>query len=621
MPNTVSVFDFGEIPEHGLYMAMEYVPGRDLGALLAADGPFSERSAIGIAVQVLNSLAEAHDAGIIHRDIKPANLMLLRTREAKDFVKVLDFGIARLVDKGEAHTASAFQGTPEYAAPEQIRGEAVDARADLYALSATMFELVVGRPPFVADSPVEVCVAQLTTEPPRPRALAPQAEISPAFEEVLLRALAKRPEDRFQSADQMRAELEMLGDRYSQKIGAVQVKALRDAVAVDESIAQRTDWDAFDRAFRRRIRVRRGVMIGVALASLLGVVFAVVAVVRQTRAQHASVQRAAYTDEREPNDRAEQANVVALGRVVRGTIGRRLSDSESDVDAFQFTVPAPGPARVTVRASAIPNVNLAIELLGRRQEPAPGRRVVYKTLARVDDQPLNSLLSEQMDDLLLPAGVYVVQLRDRRRPSEKDVIRPRENSTDRYELIITTEPEDPLAEIEPNDTRDELGAPRSMALPVFGHAGPAAPREIVGGVATARWSDDEYLFAIGERATRACALLLGTRETALGLQVSSPGGSARPTRVVQHEREIETACVSHPRLLSVRVELDAGGQLDDRYLLVAIDDSEAGLAGVERAATRLKEENRPADAKRLLARAIAELPKAPWAAPTHTDTP
>ena len=601
--NTVCVFDFGEIPEHGLYMAMEYVPGRNLGTLIEADGPFSERAAIGIAIQVLHSLAEAHDAGIIHRDIKPPNLMLLRTRDAKDFVKVLDFGIARLVGSGPAQSDGSFQGTADYAAPEQIRGQAVDARADLYALAATLFDLVTGRPPFVGATPVEVCVAQLTQAPPPPRTVLPSAEISPAFEAILLRALAKSPDERFPSADAMRAELESLGERYSTKLGVAQLKALRDAVPVDDSIAQRDDWDAFERDLRRSNRIRRFIALALAVL-MLGALTAVAVVLVRSNRVAPVVQRAASTDEHEPNNSAAEANVVTPGHVIRGTIGPRLSDTDSDLDAFQFTVLEGAPRRARLRVSAVPNVNLAMELVAAKT--SADRHVVYRTLARVDDQALNSTLPEALDDLVLAPGVYAVQLLDRRRVGEKEVTRPRENSTDRYELTVELEPDDPLFEEEPNDTQDDLQragiGPRPLARPVFGHTGLYAARETVAGGSASRWSDDEYVYTLGPAATRACALLLGVADTALSLTITPRPkiGTSAPAHATQHDHELASVCMPAKAELDVRVELGLGGTLDERYLLVVISDGEGGAAGAAVAADRLRQLGRKADATRLL---------------------
>jgi serine/threonine-protein kinase len=150
---------------------MEYVSGRDLAAILRTEGSLSEARVAEIGTQILLSLAEAHDAGIVHRDIKPANVMLLRTRDERDFAKLLDFGIAKLKVAGsKAGNITAigdFVGTPEYLSPEQARGEELDPRSDLYSLGALLYELCGGAPLFVGTTPLAV-VSQHLTQPPVP---------------------------------------------------------------------------------------------------------------------------------------------------------------------------------------------------------------------------------------------------------------------------------------------------------------------------------------------------------------------------------------------------------------------------------------------------------------------
>jgi serine/threonine-protein kinase len=175
-PHTIGVFDFGEVgaAADGFYLAMEYVPGKDLARVLRDGGPIGEARAAEIGQQVLGALAEAHDAGIVHRDMKPGNVMLMQTRSGEDFVKVLDFGIAKLREDGAATTAAgAIVGTPNYLPPEQARGDAADARSDLYALGCVLYELVAGRPPFVAPNPMAVVSAHLSQPPPPLASVAP----------------------------------------------------------------------------------------------------------------------------------------------------------------------------------------------------------------------------------------------------------------------------------------------------------------------------------------------------------------------------------------------------------------------------------------------------------------
>lgn len=202
-PAIVSVYDTGYegvegAPGDGLhipFMVMEYVAGRSLRDLLEAGGLALEES-IHYQVEILAALECSHRAGIVHRDIKPANVMV--TPEGA--VKVVDFGIARAT-AGSAATMTQTQavlGTALYLSPEQVRGEAVDARSDLYSAGCLLYELLTGRPPFVGDSLVSVAYQHVYEEPAP--ASAYSRDLTPALDSVFAKALAKAPKDRFQSA-------------------------------------------------------------------------------------------------------------------------------------------------------------------------------------------------------------------------------------------------------------------------------------------------------------------------------------------------------------------------------------------------------------------------------------
>ena len=202
-PHTIAVFDFGELEANeGFYLVMEYLHGENLAAALQREGRMPEARAAAIGDQLLGALGEAHEAGIVHRDVKPANVMLLRPRNDSDFAKLVDFGIAEIEGQGPG----GGLGTPTYLSPEQASGGAPDARSDLYSLGAMLYEMVGGRPPFVADNPMAVVAAHLHETPGALRDLSP--DVSKGFAAVVHRALAKRPEDRFRSSDEMRAALQ-----------------------------------------------------------------------------------------------------------------------------------------------------------------------------------------------------------------------------------------------------------------------------------------------------------------------------------------------------------------------------------------------------------------------------
>ncbi|MFT3708744.1 MAG: serine/threonine-protein kinase [Archangium sp.] len=211
-PNAISVLDFGQADDGAMYIAMEYVAGKDLHAILSREWPLMESRVIRVMSQVLSALADAHSAGVIHRDLKPENIMVEQRRGEADFVKVLDFGIAKIVDgtdeDGPALTRAGFVcGTPEYMSPEQARGAQLDHRSDLYAVGVILYQLMCGMLPFDSDSAVGFATKHLTEVPPPPTKRRPDAKVSPGMERLIMKALAKNPDDRPQTAEQFRAEL------------------------------------------------------------------------------------------------------------------------------------------------------------------------------------------------------------------------------------------------------------------------------------------------------------------------------------------------------------------------------------------------------------------------------
>ncbi|GAB3228732.1 Stk1 family PASTA domain-containing Ser/Thr kinase [Glycomyces halotolerans] len=201
-PNIVAVFDTGE--EHGIpYMVMEYVNGQTLKEVLQAEGRFDYVAACEIVADMCSALDFSHKHHIIHRDVKPGNVMLSDTSQ----VKVMDFGIARALASGQATMTqtSAVIGTAQYLSPEQARGETVDARSDVYAVGCVLYELLVGHPPFTGDNPVSVAYQHVREE------ARPPSELNPAVpagvDAVVMKALAKNPDNRYRSAGEMREDL------------------------------------------------------------------------------------------------------------------------------------------------------------------------------------------------------------------------------------------------------------------------------------------------------------------------------------------------------------------------------------------------------------------------------
>lgn len=225
-PNSMRVIDFGEEPDGLLYIAMEYVEGRDLYRVIHDDWPISNADIADILMQALAAIAVAHEMGVIHRDLKPENLMILRAKndEEKDayLVKVCDFGIAKITEKDEDPAAAAppgtgggpvaggqklttqglVVGTPEYMSPEQARGEKLDPRSDIYSIGVILYQLLTGRTPFAGDTALAVVLKHITEQPPAPSVH--YAGVHKGLEAITLKALSKDRNDRFQTARAMR---------------------------------------------------------------------------------------------------------------------------------------------------------------------------------------------------------------------------------------------------------------------------------------------------------------------------------------------------------------------------------------------------------------------------------
>jgi eukaryotic-like serine/threonine-protein kinase len=221
-PNSISILDFGQAEDGALFIAMEFVPGQDLHTVLSKEGPLPESRIARIVSQVLSALYDAHSAGVIHRDLKPENIMVEPRRNEPDFVKVLDFGIAKIQDgtndDGPALTRNGFVcGTPEYMSPEQARGATLDHRSDLYAVGVILYQLVTGRLPFESDSAVGFATKHLTEEPVPPSRRRPEVRVSPAMDRLIMRALSKSPDDRPQDAEVFKAELLAVGDKERER--------------------------------------------------------------------------------------------------------------------------------------------------------------------------------------------------------------------------------------------------------------------------------------------------------------------------------------------------------------------------------------------------------------------
>jgi hypothetical protein len=482
-PHTIAVFDFGELPEaDGFYLAMEYVPGRDLAALLREQRTLPEARAVEIGQQILGSLAEAHDAGIVHRDMKPGNVMLMQTRSGEDFVKVLDFGIAKLRDEvssASTTSAGAIIGTPNYLSPEQARGELIDARADLYSVGALLYELVSGRPPFHGMSPIAVVSAHLHDPPPPLHSVAPH--VSEELAAIVHQALEKRPDRRWASADEMRGALLQIAGSQAAAAGPRAAQTLRSTTATtgDLKLASREDFEEFDREVTRLRRSRVATpLLAFLLLAATGLTlwrwpdvyaFLQEKVPAVGRALPAALRPPDLFDgeEHEPNNAPPQANPLPLppgpdgapaGGVarLRGHVGAKVSDSSGDIDVFRVEVPAAAGGRVLTAewegerdGEGIRGLDVALTL--NRQREADSERTSAPLVASVDHAAAGR--PERLRALVEP-GTYFLAVREK----HAEATGPVEKPSDWYRLSVRIAAPEPGEEVEPNDGPEDAAA-------------------------------------------------------------------------------------------------------------------------------------------------------------------
>jgi Protein kinase domain len=233
----VDITDFGHTADGDFYFIMEYLEGRSLADAITQDGPFPPARALTIAAQIADALSSSHEHGVIHRDLKPENIFLIVRDDTSDFVKVLDFGLAKLTHPDDPLRRDtgpgSVMGTPFYMAPEQCEGKAdLDHRTDVYALGVIIFEMLTGMVPFGGRGYGEILIKQITVQPPAASSI--RSELSPALDLILFRALAKDPGTRFQTMAAFREAL-LVPEGYAasgQVTGALDDLSLRVRVAM-----------------------------------------------------------------------------------------------------------------------------------------------------------------------------------------------------------------------------------------------------------------------------------------------------------------------------------------------------------------------------------------------------
>ena len=211
-PNVVTIFDYGETLDGSCFIAMEYLEGRSLSDELKKNGSLAPERAIHVTRQVCRALREAHNLGVVHRDMKPANVFLQHKDDDEDFVKVLDFGLVKETSPqdGQDHTQiGQIMGSPRYMAPEQVQGKPVDARTDIYSVGAMFYAMLSGRPPFDKATELATMMAHVSDPAPPLSTVAPDLALPPGLEAVVLKCLAKQPEDRFSSMEELITALKL----------------------------------------------------------------------------------------------------------------------------------------------------------------------------------------------------------------------------------------------------------------------------------------------------------------------------------------------------------------------------------------------------------------------------
>ncbi|WP_369257354.1 Stk1 family PASTA domain-containing Ser/Thr kinase [Geodermatophilus amargosae] len=344
-PSIVAVYDTGEdrSPSGATpYIVMEYVEGDTLRDVLRREGVLRPEKAMTLAADICAALDFSHRNGIVHRDVKPGNVMIT----PQDTVKVMDFGIARAVSDSAATMTStaAVIGTAQYLSPEQARGEAVDARSDVYSLGCLLYELVTGAPPFTGDSPVSVAYQHVREDPRLPSSVNPA--IPPELDAIVMKAMSKNPANRYQSAAEMRNDL--LRALAGQRVEATPVMGDEEKTTIlgaTPGAYGDGDWDD-DEAARRRKR-NRVIALVVGALVLIGAVVGVALLVNsgdddpQPQATAQVTVPAGLVGQ--PQADAEAA-IEAAGLQV-GTVTTQPSQDEAAVGTVQSTTPA-GGARV-----------------------------------------------------------------------------------------------------------------------------------------------------------------------------------------------------------------------------------------------------------------------------------
>ncbi len=465
-PNTVQVFDFGA-DKGSLYLVMEFVRGQDLGAIVDRDGHIPFKTLAPLLGQICGSLEEAHALGVVHRDLKPENILVSRTHSGKDFIKVLDFGLAKLSEREDAASETSpgsIVGTPYYMSPEQIRADDVDHRADIYSFGALMFRLLTGENAFNAKTPVGVLTKHLTETLVPPSKQYPGLGIPPKVDDIIVRCMRKKPDDRYDSVRDLLLDIEALylegasaasssDSRHppSEWLASPQGDAAPVAALLEDEIdhgidaqlrLRREDLDDFESKIKRAKWIRLIAVPAFLLAA--GAAIAYWFLLRPPVPHIAEI---------EPNNDFSAATYVYAGSEIEGFIGKRISPSEPDKDFFRFDVEASekNSEVVSIALTCPPNINISLDLYDQN-----GALLKHSDEAGIGKA--ETLRRWQVK------GPVVVAISGVSAPGQYPV----ENVSDPYQLRVIFSPSDKRLESEPNDSRADSNL-FVLGTPISGH--------------------------------------------------------------------------------------------------------------------------------------------------------
>jgi eukaryotic-like serine/threonine-protein kinase len=376
--NVVDVLDFGTAEDGSLYYVMEALDGRSLGAVIRQDGPFSVGRALDVLEQICRALAAAHARGVVHRDVKPDNVLVVRREDGSELAKVIDFGISHNPPPAGAAPitrSGAIIGTPEYMAPEQAAGDPVDRRTDVYAVGVLAFEMLTGELPISAATPIATLVAHQTHTPDPPSRRRPS--VPPEVDALVLRALAKKPQDRFASMEALAAEVARVRAAFSRTVSY----SPRPSPPRGGTLALPESRDDVRRATLRVKRTARiAVVLGVAAA--FAAVAAWLASTRMQAAEAASSATATGTPTSTSNPMSTPTTTPTTTTAGAVDAGRRTRGGPAVVPAAAATpIPTPGaraPALLVDRPAEAPEAPVPVaepqghRKASRRPEPVRG---------------------------------------------------------------------------------------------------------------------------------------------------------------------------------------------------------------------------------------------------------